>query len=401
MLSLGAQYRQEILDTALGPDYASTPGYLADYSRHVAAGFAEVRFPIISETNAYKWTRRLELSLGSRYERYPAFGGVLAPKFGALWTPNSRVDLRGTWGRAFRPPTMPDLDESHNQSGIGFFSSPSSQPVSVLWWSGGNSGLQLERSDTWTLGADFTPTSDLSLSATYFSITDRGRIDELLLTGNPLSDPTFLGSIIWQPTIGQRQQVCSHSTFYGPNSACLSAPVIAIVDLRAQNLDTLKTSGVDMSGRYALEGSLARLTLGIDATYLLRFSQAHGRAGQFINLLNIQHEPIDWRTRGKLAWKKGSFTATTWINFSDSYRDTASVPSRPVSSWTTVDFDLEYAPADEGPSWLKGTTLGVSAQNVGDSRAPFLNNAATLIGYDQENASLVGRVLGFRIRHKW
>lgn len=404
-LSTGAQYRQEILDAAYGPDYVGSPGYLADYSRHVVAGFASLRVPVITEHNSQDWTHRLEFSLGARYEHHEQFGGVWAPKLGALWAPVPQVAIRATWGRAFRPPAMTDLDESRNQSGIAVLSYPSSSTgIPALVWQGGNPDLRLERSTTWTLGSDFTPVPDLSLGLTYFEIADRGRIDQLVLTHNSLTDTTFLGSITWNPTLIQRQQVCEHSTFsgpIGPIGGCLTVPIAAIIDLRSQNLDTLKTNGVDMSARFQPESLFGRLELGVDATYLLKFAQARGPSAPALNLLDIQHEPIDWRARAKAGWKWKSLTTTAFVNFTDSYRDTASVPSRTVSSWTTVDVDLEYGPSAVGPVWLQETTLGFSAQNVMDSRAPFLNNAAAAIGYDQENASLVGRVLGFRIRHKW
>jgi iron complex outermembrane receptor protein len=271
----------------------------------------------------------------------------------------------------------------------------------VLYWQGGNSELRLERSTTSTLGIDLKPVPDLSLGLTYFDITDRGRIDQLLLSKNSLTDPTFLGSIIWNPTPGQRQQVCAHSTFYGSASECLTAPINAIVDLRAQNLDALKTRGLDMSGRYQLDSGFGRFDLGVNATYLFEYSQARGPKAAPIELLNTEHEPIDWRARGKVSWIRGPFTTSAFVNFTDSYREIASTPSRTVHSWTTVDLNLEYAPGPESPSWLQGTTFGISAQNAFDAQAPFLNNVAVGIGYDQENANLLGRVLGFRIRHKW
>jgi outer membrane receptor protein involved in Fe transport len=156
-----------------------------------------------------------------------------------------------------------------------------------------------------------------------------------------------------------------------------------------------------MSGRYQLEGAFGHLDLGVNATYLFEYSQARGADAAPIELLNTEHEPVDWRARGKVSWKRGPVTTSAFVNFTDSYRDIASRPSRTVHSWTTADLNLEYAPGPESPSWLQGTTFGISAQNVFDTQAPFENNGAVGIGYDQENASLVGRVLGFRIQHKW
>jgi len=154
---------------------------------------------------------------------------------------------------------MTDLDESRNQSGIVNLQSPSSAAnVPVLYWQGGNAGLGLERSTSWTLGADFTPLSDLSFGITYFDITDRGRIDQLLLTHQTLSDPAFLGSIIWNPTFNQRLQVCEHSTFYGPGgTGCLTSPIEALIDLRAQNLDALEWDPLKIARKDRLEGTTA------------------------------------------------------------------------------------------------------------------------------------------------
>jgi hypothetical protein len=66
---------------------------------------------------------------------------------------------------------------------------------------------------------------------------------------------------------------------------------------------------------------------------------------------------------------------------------------RPVASWTTIDTQISYRQQTKGISWQ----FVVDAHNVFDRGAPFLNNPAG-VGYDEQNASLLGRTLSATLR---
>jgi iron complex outermembrane receptor protein len=393
----GAQYRKERLMTAIsGP----LPG--SDLGRSVAATHAQLRIPFIGEGNRTLWARRLDVSFGERFEKYVGLASVWAPKFGFTWSPIEQAVIRGTWGRAYRMPAKADIDERPNQSYIGVLpGAGSTTGTSTLIWAGGNANLQAERSTTRTFGVDLAPTQGLLIGLTYFDVVDRGRLNQLFLALNALSDPTVLDRVTWQPTTAQRQEVCGHSTFFGSPADCLAAPIGAILDLRTRNEQELQTRGFDASARFQIETNAGQFDIRLNATYLLAFSQTFAPGTSPIELLNTAHNPINLRARGEFSWRRGLFSASTFVNFTNGYRDVASTPIRSVRSWTTFDWAFESRLPGEGFSWLPGTTVVVNIQNLFNRRAPFLNNAAAAIGYDQENSYLDGRVVGVQVRYRW
>ena len=143
------------------------------------------------------------------------------------------------------------------------------------------------------------------------------------------------------------------------------------------------------------------MTLTADGTYLTKFDLAEGNGSPETALLNTQNNPINLRLRTSLSWSGRRLGATLTLNYSNSYRDTASVPNLPVAAWTTIDAQLRYELGNDAGGWLDRTRLELSAVNLFDRDPPFLNNALAGLGYDQENADPYGRIVSLRIRKDW
>ena len=89
-----------------------------------------------------------------------------------------------------------------------------------------------------------------------------------------------------------------------------------------------------------------------------------------------------------------------FVNYTDNYKDTANVPNREVDSWTTLDLNLSYSfDALQMPA-LKGSQVFLSAQNLFDKDPPFLNNLSG-VGFDPDNADLIGRRVSLFLRKEW
>jgi len=75
--SIGTDYRIQSIETQ-----TTYPGLSADNTgrlrRSIAAAFGELRVPLIGESNALGFARRLELSVGARHERYSDIGNASA-----------------------------------------------------------------------------------------------------------------------------------------------------------------------------------------------------------------------------------------------------------------------------------------------------------------------------------
>jgi iron complex outermembrane receptor protein len=357
----------------------------------------------VSENERLPLVRRLEVSLGSRHESYSDVGSVNIPKLGILWSLSDYLNVRSTWAKSFKPPDLTDLSAKTSFSQVASIPDPGSptgaSPVLTLF--GSNPNLQPESARTWTVGADFMASSlpGFSLSATYFNINYSGRIDLADLSFDVLTQPTNAWLVTRNPTAAQVDAVCSQTVFIRTPGTCQTSSVTAIVDNRLHNIATLRTNGLDLLGKYALDTPAGKFDFGFNGTYLLQYSQATTPAAPLVNIVSTQNNPINLRLRGSAGWTRRGFSVFSFVNFANSYRDTLSVPNRDISAWTTVDLQLGYEPPGDS-AWLGHTRFSLNAQNLFNTLPPFVNNPVG-VGYDQENASLVGRLVSFEVTKRW
>ena len=105
MLALGAEYRKESIsdnpdDQYLRGEVFGTEATQANGSRDNKAIFAELAIPLHDT---------FEVQLALRHERYSDFGTTTDPKVSFLWTPTEDLSLRGSYGTAFRAPSLHQL----------------------------------------------------------------------------------------------------------------------------------------------------------------------------------------------------------------------------------------------------------------------------------------------------
>jgi hypothetical protein len=176
--------------------------------------------------------------------------------------------------------------------------------------------------------------------------------------------------------------------------------VAAVIDNRLRNIALLRTSGIDLIGKYSRDGKSGRYDFGFNGTYLLRYAQANSPGSPLLNIVSTQNNPIDFRARASAAWMRRGLGVSTFLNFDNGYRDTQSTPSRGVSPWTTIDLQLSYETTGDTLGWLAHTQFALNVQNLFNTFPPFLNNPVG-VGYDQENADLYGRIVSVEVRKRW
>jgi iron complex outermembrane recepter protein len=404
-LAVGADHRDQYFATASSAS-GTTPAASANLSRGVMSAFAEVLVPLFGKQNSLPGLQRLELSAAARYEAYGGFGSAGTPKFGLVWSPLQGLALRGTWARSMRPPTLADLDETHNTVIALPLPNPAAPGAltSTLVWQGKNADVQDERAKSWTAGLDFSPGAlpGLSLGLTYFDIAFKDRIQASAFASNILSDPRYAAIVIRDPSAAQIDDICSHSLFMqGTTASCMSFPARAIVDLRVRNLATLLTHGMDFNGAYEHPISHGKLKFGLGGTWIMSFSQAETPDEPLTSVLNTENNPVNLRLRAVASWEFAGFGALLAANFTNSYRDIQSTPERRVDSYTTIDMQLRYDMSARLGSWLENTRVELNAHNVFNVDPPFLNNQLVGLGYDQENADPYGRTVSLQIRKNW
>ena len=407
-LAVGADHREqrfETFQTAQESVTNTTPATSENSSRTVNSAFSELIAPLVGDNNALPGIAKLALSAAGRYENYTGLGGATTPKIGILWSPYRDLSLRGSWSHALRPPTLTDLDTSRNQASTGVLPDPRVPGglASVLVWSGGNSDLKPERARSWTGGLDFAPAQapGLAVGLTYFNTRFTDRIQSTTPVFTLLSDPAYASIVTNNPTAAEIANVCEHATYsQGTTAACLATPAAAIVDVRIHNLATVITDGVDFNIRYEHTLPMGKLLMGLNGTWLMRFAQAELPDTPLDSLLDTENQPINLRVRASTGWEFAGFGASVAANFTNSYRDTASIPQRRVDSWTTIDVQLRYDFPDDW-AWAHGTRVELNARNVFNVDPPFLNNQLVGIGYDQENANPYGRLLSLEVHKLW
>lgn len=407
--AIGAEYRRESFDWSSRTVSQADPvgkisARLGGRSRDVSAAFGEVLVPLFGPRNRRPALEDLRLSVSGRYEKYDEFGSVWTPKIGVAWSPTPDFSLRGTRSRSFRAPNLFRLDESANSSVI----IPLMDPLSVdgvssaLLWIGGNASLQEERATAWTAGIDITPSAlpSLSVSATYFSIGFQNQIRRVEVTPGFLFSSEYQDAVDRAPSSDQRETVCTRSRFIGDPRNCLGAPIDVLIDARTTNIASARVRGVDLLSSYSLDSALGSFGFGVNASYLLEYSQAERTETQLIDLLDTGQHPLALRLRGSLSWDRGGVGAAAFVNYSDDYEDNLSVPIRRIGSWTTIDLQLSYAIAGNAAGGATGTRFSLTVRNLFDEGAPFVNNPSGL-GYDPENADLLGRLVSFQLRRDW
>jgi outer membrane cobalamin receptor len=400
-LVVGSELRREKLTKT--SDISEVAATESQY-RNAWAGFGELRVPLVGPGNRLTGVENLELSVAERIERFSDEGRVSTPSFTALWSPIPSLRLRATDAWIFKPPNLGDLSETNTGSellSLPDASAATGQSIALVTF-GGNHALRPEQGRSWSVGFDFTSPAipGLTLALTRYDIYLDGRVDSLSLSSDVLGNSRFAPFVDRDPTPEERAAVCHRGTFVGVPASCLSAPIIGIVDVRRLNTARVRTRGFDVAAKYARSTPRGDVEFGLDGTYISDFAEALTSASPLTQVVNTQHNPLRVRARASVGYRFQRIDASAALNYAGHYRDTASIPERPVAAWTTVDMQVSYDLNTLSDTVLSGLRLSVSVQNLFGSRPPFLNNEVG-VAWDQENAQPFGRIGSVTLRKRW
>jgi len=149
--------------------------------------------------------------------------------------------------------------------------------------------------------------------------------------------------------------------------------------------------------------SLSRQTLDLfaNATHL-DFRETLSPSSPQMTLSGTAFYPPKIRMRGGATWSHGSISTTGVLNYLGSEVNTFATGQPHISSWTTMDLNLTYAPQWTG--WLSGSRASLSVRNLFDKDPPFVQYLASNFpgaNYDSTNASPLGRFLSLQVGKKW
>jgi iron complex outermembrane receptor protein len=464
-LAVGVQ-RQQLARTQVSIANSTTPNvstfrtiYSPKLEREVNSFFAELYVPIVGDGNALPAVRSLSLSLAGRYDDYkdeqvsPAIDildtDTTNPKFGITWQPLDGLKVRGSYGTSFRAPALGDYSYgAPTRIGTVQVSAPvaaaysapglpiPAQPLSVNIQGGHTLGLTPEEARTWTVGLEFTPEGmdGLELSATYYNIrfedqiaipADTSSLQSLAYVNALVGSTSSLvlpgrGLAIFNPTTAQVQAYLAHggaatahistvpeATLYGTGSAPGAGqtnPVYVLIDSLSNNTGILETDGIDFSVRYRWQSSWGNWTVGDTLTYVLSYDQALVSTSPLTDFLGQINFPLKFQTRAHLGWNLDNWSANAFVNYQDSYDNTAFRPTVKVDSFTTVDLTVAWDSGDLGAgNWLSNMVISLNGLNILDEEPPFARFAQgpAIQNFDSQNASAVGRFMALQVTKKW
>ncbi len=346
MIALGTEFREESIsdnpdDQFLRGEVFGTEATQANGSRDNLSLFGEVAIPVLDT---------LEIQIAVRYEDYSDFGTTTDPKISFLWSPMDDLSLRGSYGTAFRAPSLHQLglgrtDESPNlvdtmRCGAIGNQDRACEPQEYTAVFEGNPNLGPETSESYNLGVIYNITDDLNFTLDYYNYDITDIID---------SDTQFV-----MDTYGLDGSIVERR----PTSIANDPGEVIQVNDSFQNIGDLQTSGIDLDLRYNLDTGAGTFNFGYVLNYVLSFEDhKNTQEGGF------EQPQMRWTT--SIDWVLDNVSARAAINYVDSFEQEASLKlSQKVDAMVTLDASINYFGFED-------LVLTVGATNLTNEEPPF------------------------------
>lgn len=271
--------------------------------RTVKAVYGEVLLPVFD---------MLEVTAAARLDDYSGFGTTFNPKFSAKFQPAEWLMFRGSYNTGFRVPTFNQIFNGVTQSpnpGItlvdpttcptGAVSSlPGCAAITPDTLTGGNLNLGPETSEQFSVGVVLRPAPRWSASVDFWSIAVDDVIGALSLR-EALQNIQFLDPDRFQRTNG----------------------ILTLIDLRADNIGSRRTEGLEVSLRGGLDAFGGEFNLGMDGSYLLKKEEKQAPTAAYVDQRGVFTYAGDlglkWKHNAWINFRKDNVS----INFSQIYRN--------------------------------------------------------------------------------
>ena len=383
--------------------------------------FGEVELPIAEDQPGME---ELTLNGAYRYADNSLSGGSHSYSGGLIWQPMSAIRMRGQYQRAVRAANAVELFRA---TSIGLFNFPGGDPcsgaapaftaaqcantgVSAAQYGnivanpagqynalfGGNTALEPEKSDTYTIGAVLQPGGGLDgllLSVDYFDIT--------------VND--FVGTVPAIESVNQCAQTgdpffCSLVN-RDPASGSLWTNQNGFVTATNLNTGSLKTSGIDINADYGFDiGSKGSIDLSVVGTYLLSLDTKSLPTSDTIECVGFYAGQCgspnpEWRHIASANWNTpwDIGAQLTWRHFQGvSAEETVGAAAgsfdESLDSANFLDLGLTY-------SGIEDVKLRFGVNNILDSEPPLSSSVGAGVGngntyptvYDALGRYLFGR----------
>lgn len=392
--------------------------------RSVGSMAAEIGLPLV-KANTVPFIASLDFSAAARFETFSdGYDSGWKPFFGLKYRPTKDLVIRGSYTKAFRAPTLPQLfggvreslpnalpDHARPQALTGDpFDGSSTQR---LVRAGGNPLLQPETAESFQYGVVYAVPSTLpgvgkylkglELEAGYFEIEQTNIITTTgttYLRDNEFGDAA--GLITRDPgTETYTNNTAANITVYrgpGPRSDAAANVVVApgqsiTVPGRIRslsdttiNLATQKVSGYDFGIKYDKKTtSMGRFVFRSTATYIKQYGFTRTPGGVIPNNVDRIGLPR-FRVQTTLGWSYKEWQANLGHNYINRQGDYV-LDGYTLRAYDTWSSNVSYqVPA--GVKWLEGSVITVGMDNILDEKPDLFFDG---VGYQ---ASLIGRPQG-------
>lgn len=371
-------------------------------------GYTEVSVPIVARGMGVAGIDRLNLTGAVRYERYPGIGDVATPKFGLIYAPNDIFEMKASWGKSFRAPTLRQAFQpgsvvilpAASAGGTGY---PAGATVAIR--DGGNGELRPERATSWSATFVVHPTGvpDGRIELSYFNTDYRDRIvSPIDRQSQALSNPVYRDYVTLAPALSQVSTlVASAPSFFNYTGAPFNpASVVAIANASNVNAGRQGFHGLDglASYRWQLGKADHSIDISVNATYLTSEQQltptlpVQALAGNVFN-------PPHFRARGSAGWHDSALTITGTVSYIGGLTDRRATEAKRVAA--QVPFDLSARYQTKGNGLAAGLDLVLSVQNLFNDKPGPIDGIFFEAPYDTTNYSPIGRFVSLSIAKAW
>lgn len=409
-VALGGELRHERLDyeavydlfgnTPIVQQLPGLPG-----KRRVGALYGEIIVPVFDAGDRLPGT--LQLSVAGRVEDYSDVGRTSNPKLGVRWSPIPGIALRASYGRSFRAPFFNELVGAANATYQPVYlpdpQSPTGQTLALALL-GFRPNLGPEKAISWTAGLDVEPklVPGLRLSATWFNIAYRDRIASASYDiFNFLERRDIYGELLDEsPDLAEVEAYFADPNLNNPLGVDAS-DIEVIADGRTFNLSRVTLRGIDLDVSYRRPIGSAVLTASLSGSRLFDIDQRVTGSAPVVDVVGTLGNPVKLRLRGRLGFEAGAFDGGLAVQHSAGYRNQTITPAERVKSWTT--FDLQLGAQIAGNADGRNLRLAFSINNLFDRDPPYVQfrTASSVLGYDPEQASAVGRQVALQAIVRW
>lgn len=376
-------------------------------------GYAEMNLPFVGRTQNIPLVDSLSLNAAVRYEDYAVFGDVLTPKVGALWGLAPGLEIKASWGRSFKAPTVRERFQAQSlflypATTVGGAAAGAPAGAQVIYEFGGNPDLGPERATTITAGIaarpEFLP--DFSIDVNAFEIRYRDRVGTPVVANQAVSNPAFAPAVVRNPTSGQISDAFAWiglpaGTFTSnfANAPYDATKVFAIVYGANTNISADLLRGIDLTARYGFDALGGRASLGINGTWLLDAERRITSVSPTTPIAGVAYFPPKFRGQFTGRWSSGGLTLSSIVNRLAGITDTNITPNLERKSMTTVDFVIDY----QGVAPFIGDIgVNLAVINAFNRRPPFLQPFQPYqVPYDSTNYSGLGRIVNFTVTKRF